>query len=99
MRFTKTFTNVSAIDSSLVDKVVIIRARVHNSRAKGKMCFMVLRQQTATVQAGLFVDDNTSKGMVTYSSKIPKESIVEVKAKVIKAEKDIDSCTQSKVEL
>jgi len=37
--------------------------------------------------------------MVTYSSKIPKESIVEVKAKVTKAEKDVESCTQSKVEL
>ena len=37
--------------------------------------------------------------MVTYSGKIPKESIVEVKAKVVKAEKEVESCTQSKVEL
>lgn len=37
--------------------------------------------------------------MVTYSSKIPKESIVEVKAKVTKAEKPVEGCTQSKVEL
>jgi hypothetical protein len=37
--------------------------------------------------------------MVTYSSKIPKESIIEVKAKVIKATQEITSCTQSKVEL
>jgi len=51
------------------------------------------------VQANLFVDDNTSKGMVTYSSKIPKESMIEIKAKVLKAEKDIESCSQSKVEL
>jgi len=45
------------------------------------------------VQANLFVDDNTSKGMVTYSSKIPKESLIEIKAKVLKAENDIESCT------
>jgi len=51
------------------------------------------------VQANLFVDDDTSKGMVTYSSKIPKESMIEIKAKVLKAEKDIESCSQSKVEL
>lgn len=37
--------------------------------------------------------------MVTYSSKIPKESIVEVKAKVLKAKEEIVTCTQSKVEL
>jgi len=37
--------------------------------------------------------------MVTYSSKIPKESIVEIKAKVTKAGQEITSCTQSKVEL
>lgn len=53
----------------------------------------MLRDQYATVQAGLFVDDNTSKGMVTYASKIPKESIVDVKAKVTKAGQEIVSCT------
>jgi hypothetical protein len=37
--------------------------------------------------------------MVTYASKIPKESILEIKALVIKAEKEVESCTQSKVEL
>jgi len=37
--------------------------------------------------------------MVTYSSKIPKESMIEIKAKVLKAEKEIESCSQSKVEL
>ena len=45
------------------------------------------------------MSDETSKGMVTYASKIPKESIIELKAKVIKTEKDIESCSQSKVEL
>jgi len=76
-----------------------VRGRVHNSRAKGKLCFLILREQFATVQASLFVNDDISKGMVTYASKIPKESIVEVKAKVLKTEKDIESCSQSKVEL
>ena len=93
LRFTKKFTKVIEIDEKSVDKEVIIRARVQNSRAKGKMCFMMLREQYATIQAGLFVDDNTSKGMVSYASKIPKESIVEIKAKVIKAGQEITSCT------
>jgi len=37
--------------------------------------------------------------MVKFAGKIPRESIVEIKAKVLKAEKDIVSCSQSKVEL
>lgn len=45
------------------------------------------------------MNDDTSKGMVTYASKIPKESIIEIKGKVLKTEKDIESCSQSKVEL
>jgi len=45
----------------------------------------------------MFVDDNTSKGMVTYASKLPKESIVEIKAMVAKA--TVASCTQGDVEL
>lgn len=93
LRFTKKFTKVIEIDENLVDQVVIIRARIQNSRAKGKMCFMMIRDQYATIQAGLFVDETTSKGMVTYASKIPKESIVEIKAKVIKAAQEITSCS------
>ena len=64
--------------------VVRIRGRIHNSRAKGKMCFVVVREAFATVQAVLFVGDTISKGMVTYASKLPKESIIEIVATVTK---------------
>lgn len=37
--------------------------------------------------------------MVNWSGKIPKESIVEVKARMVKPDKEISSCTQSNVEL
>jgi len=46
------------------------------------MAFVVGRESYATVQAVLFVGDSISKGMVTYSSKIPKESIIEMVATV-----------------
>lgn len=29
---------------------VLVRARIHNTRGKGKSAFLVLRQRTATVQ-------------------------------------------------
>ncbi|MEJ1281123.1 aspartyl-tRNA synthetase [Cricetulus griseus] len=39
------------------DDVVWVRARVHTSRAKGKQCFLVLRQQQFNVQALVALDD------------------------------------------
>ena len=59
----------------------------------------MIREQVSTVQAGIFLDADTSQGMCTYSSKIPRESIIDVKALVTKPDKDVTSCTQSKVEL
>jgi hypothetical protein len=43
LRFTKKIMKVIDIDETLVGKEVTIRARVQNSRAKGKMCFMMIR--------------------------------------------------------
>ena len=80
LRFQKKYTQVKALDASLKDQEVRVRCRVHNSRSKGKMCFLKCRESYSTVQAVLFVGENISKGMVTFSSKIPKESIIEIVA-------------------
>ena len=82
------------MDASMADQEVRVRCRVHNSRAKGKMCFVVGREGYATVQAVLFVGDNISKGMVTFASKIPRESIIEIVAKVTVPDNPIDGCSQ-----
>jgi aspartyl/asparaginyl-tRNA synthetase len=58
------------------------------------MAFMVIREGYATVQVVLSVSDSVSKGMVTYSSKIPKESIVEIIADVIKPDQAVAGCSQ-----
>ena len=58
------------------------------------MCFVVVREGYAQVQCVLFVGDKISKGMVQYTSKIPKESIVEVIAEVTKPSAHIDGCSQ-----
>jgi len=57
------------------------------------MCFAVIREGWATVQAALFVGDTISKGMVTFVSKLPKESIVEIVAVVTKPEAAISGCS------
>jgi aspartyl/asparaginyl-tRNA synthetase len=59
---------------------VLIRGRLHNSSAKGKACFVIVREQFSTVQCAMFVGENISKGMIEYARRIPKESIIDVKA-------------------
>lgn len=94
VRFEKVYTKVQDLDASKADTDVRIRCRVHNSRSKGKMCFIVCREGYATAQAVLFVGETISKGMCTFSSKIPKESIIEIVATVAVAEQAIAGCSQ-----
>lgn len=46
-----------------------VRGRVHTSRCKGKQCFLVLRQQSSTVQCVIAVNDIVSKQMVKFSGR------------------------------
>ena len=48
-RHAKKYVEVKDIDDSYDGKEVRIRGRLHNSRAKGKQCFLVVRQSFATV--------------------------------------------------
>ena len=94
----KSWTPVSDVNASLAGEKVLIRARLHAVRGKGKSAFVILRQQTATMQAVLFVNDETvSKQMVKYACNIPKESIVDVGGLV--KQSNVESCSQSDVEL
>ena len=58
------------------------------------MAFVVGRQGIATVQCVLFAGETISKGMVTYASKIPKESIIEIVATVTVPDQPIAGCSQ-----
>lgn len=94
----RAWTDVGALTPELAGQPVLVRARVHTVRGKGKSAFLVLRQATATVQATLFVDDvNVSKGMVKYASAIPRESIVDVEGRVTTPQAPIEACSQSQV--
>jgi aspartyl/asparaginyl-tRNA synthetase len=78
----------------LKDQEVLIRARVHSSKAQGKGVFINLREQFATVQCVMFINgDVISKGMVEYARRISKESIVDIKARVSIPNEEIKSCT------
>lgn len=93
------FFHVKQLEPDFADTTVWVRGRLHTSRAKGKQCFIVLRQQQYTVQCLVAVSEVVSKFMVKFASNITKESIVDIEAVVHKVGSKIESCTQKNVEL
>lgn len=66
------FTQVSELSKfqeKNPNQSVWIRGRVHTSRAKGKQCFLILRQQSSTVQCVIAVNDVVSKQMVKFAGR------------------------------
>ncbi|ORX67048.1 aspartyl-tRNA synthetase [Linderina pennispora] len=64
------------------------------------MCFLVLREATATVQALVLANKDTiSKQMVKFSTSLSNESIIKVVAEVVKPQEPVKSCTVGDVEL
>jgi aspartyl-tRNA synthetase len=80
---------------------VLIRARVHATRAKGNQCFMVLRDRQSTLQALISVSPSTgvTKEMVKFAGSIKPESIVLVHGRVVDAHQPIRKCSIDSVEL
>lgn len=93
----RTWTRVEDLNASLEGQEVLVRARVHNVRATGKMSFVTLRQATATVQAVVFKGDNAH--LQKFINGIPKESVVDITGKVTVPEAPVTSTTQGDVEL
>ncbi|KAK3569115.1 hypothetical protein QTP86_023992, partial [Hemibagrus guttatus] len=95
----RSLVRVCELTPDRAGQTVWVRARIHTSRAKGKQCFLVLRQQQFNVQALVAVGERASKQMVKFAANITKESIVDVEAVVQKVEQKIESCSQQDVEL
>ncbi|KAM0749398.1 aspartyl-tRNA synthetase [Meredithblackwellia eburnea MCA 4105] len=93
--------NLHDINASREGQHVIFRARLQTSRAQGsKMVFLVLRQQTQTIQALVQVEPETvSKHMVRYAEHINAESIVLVEGTVQKPLELVKSCTVQDAEV
>lgn len=63
----RNFVDVSLLSNFVSATPVWVRGRIHASRCKGKQCFLVLRQQSSTVQCIISVNDVVSKQMVKFS--------------------------------
>nr|CAD7457865.1 unnamed protein product [Timema tahoe] len=98
-KLSRTFVDVKDLSEELAEQKVWVRGRLHTSRAKGKQCFVVLRQQQYTVQCLIAVNEDVSKQMVKFASNVTKESIVDIEALVLTVPRKIESCTQKNVEL
>jgi aspartyl/asparaginyl-tRNA synthetase len=57
---------VRDVNETLAKQTVWVRGRLHTSRGKGKQCFLVIRHQSATIQAVVCVNENVSKPMVKF---------------------------------
>lgn len=90
---------VSQLDASLIDQKVWIRGRLHTSRAKGKQCFFVLRQQQATVQCLVAVSETISKAFVKFVAGVNKESVMDLEGYVRGVAQKIEGATQHDVEM
>lgn len=93
------FIHVKELNTKLENKTIWLRGRLHTSRAKGKQCFIVLRQQSYTVQGLAAMNEQISKQMIKFISNITKESIIDVEATVKTVPAIIESCTQKDVEV
>ncbi|XP_023292518.2 aspartate--tRNA ligase, cytoplasmic [Lucilia cuprina] len=93
------FVAVHELNQHVGKDAVWVRGRIHNTRAKGKQCFLVLRQQSSTVQCILAVGENISKQFVKFAGNLNKESIIDVEAKAVSVPTKIESCTEQNLEL
>jgi len=78
---------------------VLLRGRVHTSRAVGKGVFLLLRQGIATVQAVVYQGANVSKGMVKFARGVSKESVVDLVGILTAPREPVESATAKLVEM
>jgi len=95
----RVWTKVQALNSSLLNQEVLLRARAHSTRIKGKGGFLILRESCFSAQCTIFAGEKASIHMVKYVDGITMESVVEVLG-VCKAPKvPIETCSQLDVEV
>lgn len=65
-----TYTEIGELfDKKYIDKNVCIRARLHRNRAKGKLCFLILRDRQYLLQCVLSSGETVSKAMLKFVGK------------------------------
>ena len=93
---------LSGLNEKHFDQQVTIQTRVHNARVQSaKLAFLVLREQTETIQVVVAEGggDSISRQMVKFAGGINAESIVRVTGLVKKPKEPVKSTTLSELEM
>mmetsp|Transcript_2371 Transcript_2371/g.1703 ORF Transcript_2371/g.1703 Transcript_2371/m.1703 type:complete len:601 (+) Transcript_2371:25-1827(+) len=93
------FRRIPELKENLAGQKIWVRARLATSRSVGKGVFILLRQQTYSVQGVVWQGESVSKGMVKYAAGIPLESIVDIQGTLVRESNAIQSATEKFVEL
>jgi len=93
------FRRIPELKENLAGQKIWVRARLATSRSVGKGVFLLLRQQTYSVQGVVWQGESVSKGMVKYAAGIPLESIVDIQGTLVRESNAIQSATEKFVEL
>lgn len=94
------FIPIKELNESKIGETVLIRSRVHNTRQKGNICFLIIREQSSTCQCVFVKGSDFPKSFITFVAKIPKETIVDLEAEVKTPDVGIiTGVTQCKIEL
>jgi len=94
------WTKIRDLDESKASQKVLVRGRIHTSRASGaNLCFLVLREKGFTIQAVVAKGKEVPKPMVAFVANVPKESIVDVEGVITVPKEKVTSTTQQSVEL
>lgn len=89
------YTNLTDL---IINSDVWIRARLQYVKSIGKNAFLILRQQTHTIQAIVSKSDLITKDFIKFTEQIPYESIIVLKG-LIKSCDDIKQCSISNKEI
>lgn len=86
------------INNKYLNKNILLQGRIHNCKAKGKLIFVNLRDNIHSIQC-VFSLNNMEKNSFNYLKGLKKESIIEVKGRLIESYSNIESATISNYEV
>lgn len=93
------YKSIKNLNPELQGESFWVRGYLQAVRAKSKIAFITLREQTATIQGILHESDKVSRPMIKFAASVSKESVVDVFVTLSVPDSLVLSTTQKDVEL
>lgn len=88
------FSKIKDLSSEIRDDFVWLRGRISESRCKGSLGFVLLRQGFYRLQIVVDANQGSTKEMVKWLGCLPIESVIDVYGKIVVPETPVVSSTQ-----